>query len=221
MIFKSMGKNSFLLALFALLTALILASTNKLTEAPIAEAERLAAQKALLEIVPLERHNNDLLVDTQEIPKQYWSLLGLDNGGNIHIARYNNQPVAAIIPTVTSEGYSGDISMIVGINFDGSIAGVRVVEHRETPGLGDKVDLRKSDWILSFNGKSLSNPQLSGWNVKKDQGVFDQFTGATITPRAVIHQIVRTLQYFNNDSERLLISSQPDNLVTANYGQDQ
>jgi electron transport complex protein RnfG len=221
MIFKSMGKNSFLLALFALLTALILASTNKLTEAPIAEAERLAAQKALLEIVPLERHNNDLLVDTQEIPKQYWSLLGLDNGGNIHIARYNNQPVAAIIPTVTSEGYSGDISMIVGINFDGSIAGVRVVEHRETPGLGDKVDLRKSDWILSFNGKSLSNPQLSGWNVKKDQGVFDQFTGATITPRAVIHQIVRTLQYFNDDSERLLISSQPDNLVTANHGQDQ
>ena len=81
--------------------------------------------------------------------------------------------------------------------------------------------MRKSDWILSFNGKSLSNPQLSGWNVKKDQGVFDQFTGATITPRAVIHQIVRTLQYFNNDSERLLISSQPDNLVTANYGQDQ
>ena len=221
MIFKSMGKNSFLLALFALLTALILASTNKLTEAPIAEAERLAAQKALLEIVPLERHNNDLLVDTQEIPKQYWSLLGLDNGGNIHIARYNNQPVAAIIPTVTSEGYSGDISMIVGINFDGSIAGVRVVEHRETPGLGDKVDLRKSDWILSFNGKSLSNPQLSEWNVKKDQGVFDQFTGATITPRAVIHQIVRTLQYFNDDSERLLISSQPDNLVTANHGQDQ
>lgn len=221
MIFKSMGKNSFLLALFALLTALILASTNKLTEAPIAEAERLAAQKALLEIVPLERHNNDLLVDTQEIPKQYWSLLGLDNGGNIHIARYNNQPVAAIIPTVTSEGYSGDISMIVGINFDGSIAGVRVVEHRETPGLGDKVDLRKSDWILSFNGKSLSNPQLSGWNVKKDQGVFDQFTGATITPRAVIQQIVRTLQYFNDDSERLLISSQPDNLVTANHGQDQ
>ena len=221
MIFKSMGKNSLLLAVFALLTALILASTNKLTETPIAEAERIAAQKALLQIVPLERHNNDLLVDTQEIPKQYWSLLGLDNGGNIHIARYNNQPVAAIIPTVSSEGYSGDISMIVGINFDGTIAGVRVVEHRETPGLGDKVDLRKSDWILSFNGKSLSNPQLSGWNVKKDQGVFDQFTGATITPRAVIHQIVRTLQYFNEDSERLLIASQPDNLAIANDAKDQ
>ena len=221
MIFKSMGKNSLLLAVFALLTALILASTNKLTEAPIAEAERIAAQKALLEIVPLERHNNDLLVDTQEIPKQYWSLLGLENGGSIHIARYNNQPVAAIIPTVSSEGYSGDISMIVGINFDATIAGVRVVEHRETPGLGDKVDLRKSDWILSFNGKSLSNPQLSGWNVKKDQGVFDQFTGATITPRAVIHQIVRTLQYFNEDSERLLTSSQTDNLAIANDAKDQ
>ena len=220
MIVKSMGKNSLLLAVFALLTALILASTDRVTEGPIAEAERIAAQKALLEIVPLERHNNDLLVDTQAIPEKYWPLLGLEEGGKIHIARYNNQPVAAIIPSISSEGYSGDIAMIVGINFDGTIAGVRVIEHRETPGLGDKVDLRKSDWILSFNGKSLANPQLDGWNVKKDQGVFDQFTGATITPRAVIHQIARTLQYFSDDNERLLISIQADNSVIANDGQD-
>ncbi|MGB1333271.1 MAG: electron transport complex subunit RsxG [Porticoccaceae bacterium] len=204
MIFKSMGKNSLLLALFALITALILASTDRLTEDRIAESERLAAQKALFEIIPLERHNNDLLLDIQPIPMQYWKTLGLESGGDIHIARLNGQPVAAIIPSITPEGYSGDIAMIVGVNFDGSVAGVRVVEHKETPGLGDKVDLRKSDWILSFNGKSLTNPQAKAWNVKKEKGAFDQFTGATITPRAVIHQIAKTLEYFNQDKERLL-----------------
>lgn len=204
MIFKSMGTNSLLLALFALITALILASTDRLTEDRIAESERLAAQKALFEIIPLERHNNDLLLDIQPIPMQYWKTLGLESGGDIHIARLNGQPVAAIIPSITPEGYSGDIAMIVGVNFDGSVAGVRVVEHKETPGLGDKVDLRKSDWILSFNGKSLTNPQAKAWNVKKEKGAFDQFTGATITPRAVIHQIAKTLEYFNQDKERLL-----------------
>jgi electron transport complex protein RnfG len=204
MIFQSMGKNSLLLAVFALITAVILASTDRLTEDRIAESERLAAQKALFEIIPVERHNNDLLMDIQPIPEKYWSTLGLESGGDIHIARLDGEPVAAIIPSITPEGYSGDIAMIVGVNFDGSIAGVRVVEHRETPGLGDKVDLRKSDWILSFSGKSLSNPKPDAWNVKKEKGDFDQFTGATITPRAVIHQIAKTLEYFSQDKERLL-----------------
>jgi len=206
MIFQSMGKNSLLLALFALITALILASTDLITEDRIAESERLAAQKALFEIVPLARHNNDLLVDLQPIPEQYWLALGLDNGGDVHIARLDDQPVAAIVPSITTDGYSGDIAMIVGINFDGTVAGVRVVDHKETPGLGDKVELRKSDWILSFNGKSLNNPEISKWNVKKDRGDFDQFTGATITPKAVIHQIAKTLEYFEKDRERLLSS---------------
>ena len=218
MIFKSMGKNSLLLALFALITALILASTDRLTEDRIAESERLAAQKALFEIVPVERHSNDLLLDVQPIPEQYWKTLGLESGGDIHIARLNGQPVAAIIPSITPEGYSGDIAMIVGVNFDGSVAGVRVVEHKETPGLGDKVDLRKSDWILSFNGKSLTNPQAKAWNVKKEKGAFDQFTGATITPRAVIHQIAKTLEYFSQDKERLLneLNSAYNPLSSAN-----
>jgi len=193
-----------LLALFALITALILASTDRVTEDRIAESERLAAQKALFEIVPLALHNNDLLVDLQPIPEQYWLALGLDNGGDVHIARLDDQPVAAIVPSITTDGYSGDIAMIVGINFDGTVAGVRVVDHKETPGLGDKVELRKSDWILSFNGKSLNNPKISKWNVKKDRGDFDQFTGATITPKAVIHQIAKTLEYFEKDRERLL-----------------
>ena len=204
MLSESIAKNSTLLAVFALVTALILATTNHLTEDRIAESERIAAQRALFEIVPTDRHNNDLLIDLQPIPQQYWEALGLTEGGDIYIARLDDEPVAAIIPSVTPKGYSDDIKMIIGINFDGKIAGVRVVEHRETPGLGDKVDLKKSDWILSFNGKSLSNPTRERWEVKKDRGDFDQFTGATITPRAVIHQIAQTLDYFASDRERLL-----------------
>ena len=89
------------------------------------------------------------------------------------------------------------------------VAGVRVVNHKETPGLGDKVDLKKSDWILSFNGKSLVNPEADGWDVKKNGGEFDQFTGATITPRAVIYQIAQVLEYFSQDSERILAQAAP------------
>ena len=94
--------------------------------------------------------------------------------------------------------------MLVGINVDGTIAGVRVISHNETPGLGDKIDLKKNDWILDFNGKSLENPKPKYWKVKKDKGSFDQLTGATITPRAVVTQVLRTLQYFEKDKVRLL-----------------
>ena len=204
MTLQSIRFNSILLAIFALITAIILASTDSLTRDRIADSERAAAQRALLEIIPLDRHNNDLLMDVQPIPEKFWPALGLKKGGEIHIARDNGEPVAAIIPAITPDGYSGNISMIIGVNFDGTFAGVRVVEHKETPGLGDKVDLKKSDWILSFNGKSLINPERDGWDVKKNGGQFDQFTGATITPRAVINQIAEVLQYFSEDSERLL-----------------
>ena len=217
MIIKSIRSNSIALALFALATALVLSSVDNLTRDKIDYAERMAAQRALLEIVPPERHNNDLLLDTQPVPEAFWSVLGLDKGGNIHIARYNGQPIAAIIPTVTPDGYSGDIAMIIGVNSEGTIAGVRVVQHKETPGLGDKIDLKKNNWILSFDGKSLSNTATSEWAVKKDGGQFDQFTGATITPRAVINQVVATLVYFNQDSERLF--TQPQVKGADNGGQ--
>jgi len=204
MTLQSIRFNSILLASFALITAIILAATDSLTKDRIAASERAAAQRALLEIIPLERHDNDLLMDVQSIPEKYWAALGLKKGGEIHIARDGGRPVAAIIPSVTPDGYSGNIAMIIGVNFDGTVAGVRVVDHKETPGLGDKIDLNKSNWILGFNGMSLNNPQPSGWDVKKNGGAFDQFTGATITPRAVIHQIADVLEYFNRDSDRLL-----------------
>lgn len=202
MLRTSMTKNSLLLGLFALITTLLIASTHLSTKDKIAEAQRRAEQKALLELVPLSRHNNSMLDETLEVGSEAL-LLHLKNKKKIYVARQNGRPIAAILPAIAPDGYSGAIEIIVGINLDGSIAGVRTLSHKETPGLGDKIDVNKSDWVLSFNGKSLNNPKPSLWAVKKDKGAFDQFTGATITPRAVTKSVYQSLLYFDQNKERI------------------
>jgi electron transport complex protein RnfG len=194
MLGQSITRNSVLLALFALGTTALIASTYLLTKDNIALQMRQAEEKALLQIVPRSRHDNEMLDDTIAVgPKD--AGLGLREEKQIYVARQNGSVVAVIIPVVAPDGYTGDIELIVGINRDGTIAGVRALNQRETPGLGDKVDLKKSDWVLGFTGRSLNNPTLDGWAVKKDKGVFDQFTGATITPRAVVAATLRALQF--------------------------
>jgi electron transport complex protein RnfG len=106
---------------------------------------------------------------------------------------------------VVPNGYSGPIKLLVAVRTDGTLGGVRVVAHKETPGLGDKVEESRSDWILSFNDKSLSKPALAGWKVKKDGGQFDQFTGATITPRAIVSGVKNTLLYFQEHGKALFL----------------
>ncbi|WP_288132665.1 electron transport complex subunit RsxG [Microbulbifer sp.] len=204
MLKRSIGGNAAILTLFALVTAGTLAITQITTREPIERAIREASARALLEIIPVERHSNDLLVDTYPIPKPYWALLGLSDGGDINLAREpDGQITAVIIPTVAPDGYSGPIRILVGVNRDGTIAGVRVTNHSETPGLGDKVDLKKSDWVLSFNGKSLQDPGRDMWKVQKDGGAFDQFTGATITPRAVVNQVRKVLDFVDEHHEKI------------------
>ncbi|UTW45276.1 electron transport complex subunit RsxG [bacterium SCSIO 12696] len=216
----SIRKNSLILGAVALVTGTLLATTYLATADKIADAQRQAEQKALLEILPLEQHSNDLLMDVVPIPKQQRETLGLDRGGNIHIGREaNGQVNALIMPAVAKDGYSGDIHMIIGIRVDGTVAGIRITEHRETPGLGDKVELKKSDWVLAFNGKSLNDPDAGNWAVKKDGGEFDQFTGATITPRAVINQVKKALQYFEQHKEQLLKASQSVKALPSNSGE--
>ncbi|WP_347331263.1 electron transport complex subunit RsxG [Marinimicrobium locisalis] len=207
---RSIGKNSLLLGAFALVTAGVLAGTYQLTRDQIAESERAAAAAALLEIVPEREHDNDLLADTLMVPDTALDQLGLDRPEAIHLARQNGEVTAAIIPAVAPDGYSGDIRLIVGVNRDGSIAGVRVLTHNETPGLGDKVDLKKSDWVLGFNGHSLGNPAREEWKVKKDGGYFDQFTGATITPRAVVRQVRKVLAFVEDHQEQLFSQERSD-----------
>jgi Na+-translocating ferredoxin:NAD+ oxidoreductase subunit G len=195
MLGQSISKNSFILGAFAVLTAGTLALTNLGTQDRIAAAERAAQQRALFEIIPRDRHNNDLLTDTLDIPESGWAQLGLSGNQPIYVARNDGDAIALIIPAMAHDGYSGDIEMIVGVNRDGTIAGVRILKHKETPGLGDKIELKKHQWILNFNGKSLTVPVLEDWKVKKDGGIFDQFAGATITPRAVVGQIKRVLEF--------------------------
>lgn len=210
MLVQSITRNSLLLSLFALVTAGALALTFASTKDKIAEQERKAAARALLEIIPISRHDNELLDTTWQIPESMWDGLGLSESEDIYIATQQNTPVAVIIPSVAPDGYSGDIRMLVGINIDGSIAGVRVLSHKETPGLGDKIDLNKSDWILDFDSLSLEQPAAEKWKVRKDGGDFDQFTGATITPRAVVKRVYETLTVFQEHQATILASLQTE-----------
>ena len=212
MLRQSITRNSLLLAMFAVCTTLLIAGTYLSTRDRIAEQKRMAEEKALLEIVPRERHDNSMLDDVINVGPEAAGL-GLADIRRVFLARKGEAVVAAIIPVTAPDGYSGDIELIVGVNSDGSIAGVRVLSHKETPGLGDRVDLRKSDWILGFNGRSLQNPELAGWAVRRDKGEFDQFTGATITPRAVVAATLRALQYAEAHSEKLF--ARPGNAQEA------
>jgi electron transport complex protein RnfG len=202
MLRQSITRNSWLLALFAVVTTGLITGTYLLTKQRIGEQKRQAEEKALLEIVPRDRHDNSMLDDVITVGPDAAGL-GLAEEKRIYLARQGDQVVAAIIPVTAPDGYTGDIELIVGVNADGSVAGVRALSHKETPGLGDKVDIKKSDWVLGFDGHTLANPGLPGWAVTKDKGVFDQFTGATITPRAVVAATLRALQYADANRKRL------------------
>ena len=196
-------RNSILLAGFAVLTTALIAGTYLGTKSRIAEAQRQAELKALAEIVSPSRYDNLLLDDTLPVGPAA-NGLGLDSEKKIYLARKQGVVQAVILPVRAPDGYSGAIELAVGINRDGSLAGVRALKHRETPGLGDKVDIKKSDWMLDFTGKSLASPDPENWLVTKDGGVFDTFTGATITPRAVVAAVKRSLDYFNQHRALLL-----------------
>ena len=199
---RSILRNSVILGLFAVATVGMIAVTQQGTAERISEAQRRVQLSALNEIVPHDQHDNDLLTDSFTVQDRQY--LSLSAPAEAYRARQGDRVSPVILPVVAPDGYSGRIDLLVGIRADGSIAGVRSVSHRETPGLGDKIDAGKSQWILSFNGKSLSMPIPDQWAVKKDGGQFDQFTGATITPRAVVKAVYQALNYFDEHRAALL-----------------
>jgi len=194
-------RSSLLLGLIALLGTALLAGVNELTHDRILQQEKLRILRQLNEIVPSASVNNDLLEDVIEINDK--AFFQHPAPVKVYRARMNDRAVAILMILVAADGYNGDIRLLVGINADGTILGVRVLSHRETPGLGDPIDLEKSDWILGFNHKSLQNPKPDGWAVKRDGGEFDQFTGATISPRAVVKAVHNTLLYFKRNRQML------------------
>lgn len=190
-----------LLMLFAVIGAALVGLTFTQTEDDIKHNEELTLLKKLNNIIPADSYDNDLLQDIITLKAN--PLLGTDEQSLAYRARKNKKNVAVVFSSIAPNGYNGPIHLLVGIRADGVLAGVRVVKHRETPGLGDVVSSTHSDWILGFDGKSLSNPEQKGWKVKRDGGIFDQFTGATITPRAVVKAVHNALLYFDQNQATL------------------
>ena len=187
--------------LFAMFGAALVGLTFIQTEDDILYNEKLTLLKKLNNIIPAESYDNDLLLDTIIIKPS--TLLGTDEETLVYRARKNKKNIAVVYSSIAPNGYNGPIHLLVGVKADGHLAGVRVVKHRETPGLGDVVSITHSNWILGFDGKSLSQPNEKGWKVKRDGGVFDQFTGATITPRAVVKAVHNALLYFDQNQDSL------------------
>lgn len=199
---QSIRRSAIGLGLFAIITGGSIAVTQGLTEERIRKEAARAEARALFEIIPESRHDNDLLNDTVQLPAS--ERLATTEPLTVWVARKNGEPTGFIMPMVAPDGYSGDIRLLVGIDLTGTLLGVRVVSHKETPGLGDRIETKKSDWIYSFEGRSLGNPEPRNWNVKKNGGVFDQFTGATITPRAVVKAVQKSLIYFRQNRRQIL-----------------
>ena len=196
------------LAAFAAAGVGLVALTEQATRERIADNERAWILVSLHQIVAPDRHDNDLLNDIITVSEP--ELLGTVDPVTVYRARMGGEPVAAILMPLAAEGYGGPIRLLVGVSVDGTLSGVRVVSHRETPGLGgDDIDASRSDWITRFAGLSLDNPPAEKWAVKRDGGAFDQFTGATITPRAVVKGIYHTLLYFREHQAELFVPAEP------------
>ncbi|ELZ8933768.1 electron transport complex subunit RsxG [Cronobacter dublinensis] len=188
---KTIQKHGVTLAVFAALTTGLTAMVNALTKTTI-EGQAALQQKQLFDqVLPPQMYDNDIqqscyLVNAPALgrgEKQLW------------VARKGDTPVAVVMQATAPDGYSGAIQLLVGADFKGTVLGTRVTEHHETPGLGDKIETRISNWITGFAGKVIQGPDDNRWAVKKDGGQFDQFTGATITPRAVVNAVKRAGLY--------------------------
>ena len=205
MIGQSVSRKSIILGLFAIATTGMIVLTATLTRDRIAEEKANALIRSLLEVMPADRLDNKLVEDQIQLESD--ALLGTNKALPAYIARKNGEPTGVILQVSAPEGYGGTINLLVGVSSTGEITGVRVIPpHFETPGLGDAIELQKSKWILSFNGKSLQNTAEKNWHVKKDGGEFDAFTGATITPRAVVDAVHKALLYVSQHKDTLLIA---------------
>lgn len=197
-----------LLGGFAIVGTTIVAMTQHNTRDVIAENQRQQLLRTLNEVLPQGSYDNDPAQDVITVRSR--ELLGTSKDVAVYRARRDGDPTAVVLTPIAPDGYNGDIGLLVAIETQSdTLTGVRVLFHKETPGLGDWIELEKSDWILSFNGYSLDNPDELGWRVEKDGGIFDQVTGATITPRALVKAVYNTLQYYDRHKAELFAPAEP------------
>lgn len=200
----AISKNSKILALFAITCTAAVGLVNTFTKDRIEMQAQQQLIQQLNEIIQIDSHDNEMFRDCISAPASNNTDLLIDV---IYRARLNNVPTAAAIKTVAPDGYNGNIELLIAINLDGSVSGVRTLLHKETPGLGDKIELRKSTWIEKFTGKKVLDNNDNRWAVIKDGGMFDQFTGATITPRAVVKTVRKTIDYFQANQESIFTTT--------------
>lgn len=189
-----------LLGTVALLAGTALTFAYDATRAHIVAAEARDMQQTLAQVLPVGFADNDLLQDVIELDGP-----AAGKKRKIHLAKKDGV-VAGAVFGVADRGYAGEISLLMAVDREGTVLGVRVLKHKETPGLGDKIEIARNPWIKSFDGKSLGNPPAEKWAVKKDGGIYDSFAGATITPRGVVNGVKRGLEYFAAHRAEILAS---------------
>jgi len=196
---RVVSKNALALGAVAIFCVAVLSVVNQLTAPRISE-QKLANKMAILaEVLPGVEINQALLHDCVMVTDE--ELLGRSEAQTMYRWRKDNELAAYVIAATAPAGYSGNIDLIVAIDPNGTVLGTRVLSHQETPGLGDKIESRRSPWIHSFSGKSVTEDNAQQWAVRKDGGNFDQFTGATITPRAVVNAVRNAVLFVQQHPE--------------------
>lgn len=203
---KIVGYQGGLVGGIALLASAFLILGHEQTKEAIARSVDADTQATLSELLPQELYDNNLLQDKVVLTSK--EISSLAEPLEVYRARKNGE-VTAVIYKVAEPGYSGLITSILAVDREGKIINVRVLSHTETPGLGDKIEASRARWIFAFSGKSLGDPEEEQWKVKKDGGIYDQFSGATITPRAVVLSIKKGLLFFRDNRELLLDPNTP------------
>ena len=189
------------LAIVAAVLTAVVAFVASLTRARIADNEQAWIRQRLDALVAPDTHDNDVLADSITVTAP--DLLGSSQPVRIYRARRGGMPVAAVIRPIAPDGYRGPIELLVAIGQDGRLIGVQVIRHEETPGLGDAFESRDIHWLDRFRGRSLTDPPPQRWTVRRDGGDFDAFTGATITPRAIVKAVRNALEYYQRNSQRI------------------
>lgn len=198
---KRIGYQAALLGGFATLAAALLIVGNDSTHEAITERHAEDLLASLSQVIPAQLHDNDLLANAVSVE-------GGDGRPLIIYRAMKDQHITGFAWRTTAQGYAGAIDVLLGVDAAGELLGVRVLAHAETPGLGDKIEVQKSPWILDFGGLSLDNTPEADWRVKKDGGRFDQFSGATITPRAVVKAVHEGLRYFREHRDELAVMNE-------------
>lgn len=194
-------RSALALGLVVIIGTALLAVVNNLTRERISDQEQRAVLQQLQQLLAADQYDNELHLDYFQFSAESYFPQG--QVVTAYRARKQGKAVAVILRFAAMDGYNGRINLLAGIDTSGQLTGVRVTSHKETPGLGDGIEIERSDWIRSFEGKSLQHPGAGQWAVRRDGGVFDQMTGATITPRAVVNAVKRALEYFQAHQQEL------------------